>query len=149
MSAAAKALLAARLAGVTVARQGDRLRVQAPVRPSEDLLEALRQQKPAILKLLDSERCEACRGPGTPEHPLLECAYAGHWLLLHRACIGSFSESAAAGSDRYAPPSVCDYCGNSGGKLENVGYRGGPLGGVPVHLECAAAWFAKLERMNA
>jgi hypothetical protein len=148
MSAAAKALLAARLAGVTVARQGDRLRVQAPAKPSEDLLEALRQQKPAILKLLDSERCEACRGPGTPDRPLLECALGGYWLLLHRACLHSFLDSGAAASDRYAPQRVCDFCGEPGGKLENVGHRNGPVGGVPVHLDCAAAWFARLNQIK-
>src|SRR5215208_6676149 len=148
MSAAAKVLTRARLTGVTVARRGDRLDLNAPAKPPEDILEALRQHKPAILKLLDVERCEACRGPGTPEHPLLECAYAGHWLLLHRACIGSFSESEAAASDRYAPQSRCDYCGRPGGKLENVGYWNGPIAGVPVHLECAAAWFAKLNRIK-
>jgi hypothetical protein len=146
MSTAAKALLAARLAGVTVARQGDRLRVQAPAKPSENLLEALRQQKPAILKLLDSERCEACRGPGTPDRPLLACALGGHWLLLHRVCLYSFLDGEAAASDRYAPQRVCDFCGEPGGKLENIGFLGGPVGGVPVHLECAELWFTRLLR---
>jgi hypothetical protein len=148
MSAAAKALLTARLAGVTVARKGNNLDLSAPARPSENILEALRQHKPAILKLLDVERCEACHAPGTPDHPLLECAFAGHWLLLHRGCICSFSESEAAASSVYAPQCVCEYCGKPNGKLENVGYRNGPVGGVPVHLDCAAAWFARLNQIK-
>jgi len=149
VSAAAKVLTRARLTGVTVARRGDRLDLNAPAKPPEDILEALRQHKPAILKLLDVERCEACHGPGTPDHPLLECAFAGHWLLLHRACLGRFLDAEAASSDRYAlQPQVCDYCGKSGGKLENIGFLGGPVGGVPVHLGCAAAWFERLDHAN-
>jgi hypothetical protein len=148
MSPAAKALLNARLAGVTVARDGVHLDLRAPAKPSAEILDGLRQHKPAILELLSAERCKVCHRPGTPDHPLLDCSYAGHWLLLHRACIGSFSESEAAASDLYAPQSVCDYCGKPGGKLENVGYRDGPVGGVPVHLECAAAWFARLDRIK-
>src|SRR5215208_8255057 len=93
MTPATKALLNARLAGVTVALQGVCLNLKARTKPSADILDALRQHKTAILELLAAERCRACHGPGTPDHPLLECAYAGHWLLLHRACIGSFSES--------------------------------------------------------
>jgi hypothetical protein len=146
MSAAGRALLAARLAGVTVTRNGDRIDLAADRKPPAELLENLRQNKPAILELLATERCRACRGLGTADRPLIECCYAGHWLLLHRDCLKNFPDTDAATSERYAPRRVCDYCGQPGGHLENIGYLGGPIGGVPVHLRCAAAWF---DRLNA
>jgi hypothetical protein len=70
MSLAAKALLNARLAGVTVAPDGVHLELSASTKPSAEILDALRRHKPAILELLAVERCKACYGPGTPQSRL-------------------------------------------------------------------------------
>src|SRR5215207_1874058 len=112
MSAAARALAAAKAANVQLWRDGDRIAMRAMTPPAADIIEALRRHRLAVLELLDLERCEACHGPATAEHPLVECAFAGHVSRLHRACLATFLESAAAAPDQYAPRNhVCDLCG--------------------------------------
>jgi hypothetical protein len=137
--AAFLALLAARLAGIGVVAQDGDILLLAETPP--EIVEELRRHKPA-------ERCEACHGAGTVDHPLLEASFAGHPLLIHEVCIASFVESEAAASERFAPQAVCDFCGvgPSGGKMETVGYAGVPVAGVPVHLGCLAAWFERLDQ---
>lgn len=39
----------------------------------------------------------------------------------------------------------CAACGKTNGYFERVTYEGAPDGGVPVHSECFASFFAKLE----
>src|SRR5262245_4672601 len=109
MNAAARALAAARAAGVEVARRGHGLYVKSHTKPPTDILEALRRHKSTILELLDAERCAHCQRQGSTEKPLLECAYAGQPLLLHSNCIQGFMASRAAASPCYAPRVVCDY----------------------------------------
>jgi hypothetical protein len=146
---ALRALLNARLAGVAVVRQGGDIHMTAAVEPPADIIEALLHHKPRILEILAAERCEGCRGIGSLEQPLIEASYAGHWLLLHATCIASFLASERAASDRFALQYVCDFCGigPSGGRMETVGYRDGPVAGVPVHLACLVGWFERLDQI--
>jgi hypothetical protein len=51
---AAHLLIQAQAAGIEFIPLGDRLRVRAPQRPPDDLLEALRARKAELLALLDS-----------------------------------------------------------------------------------------------
>ena len=53
---AAELLTRARAAGVELILNGDRLRVRAPQRPPDDLLEALRAHKAELLALLRPRR---------------------------------------------------------------------------------------------
>jgi hypothetical protein len=163
--------------GAHIEPDGDRLILHAGDRPiPADLVERVRAAKPELLAalsqppspaasryavalaaltercpaLVEAERCEACRRAGTPQYPLLECAYGGHALLLHHACIDAFPESEAAQSDRWAPlGAVCDFCGKPGGRLEDITYLGAPVGDVPVHFDCSAAWFARLDAASS
>jgi hypothetical protein len=58
---------------VSIERRGDRLRMKAPAPPPDELLVAVRQHKPELLKLLpDSDRPTRAivrfRMPGTPSN---------------------------------------------------------------------------------
>jgi hypothetical protein len=143
------ALRRARLAGIEVTRNGPHIHYETDGELPPEIIEGLRQHKPAILRILAAERCEASQGAGTLDHPLLECSYAGHELLLHHACIASFIESDTAASERFAPQYVCDFCGRPPKDeydfLKRASHRGGPPGGVPVHRRCLKAWFARLD----
>jgi hypothetical protein len=52
-----------------------------------------------------------------------------------------------ADDDRLAEPPklACRACGGTGGVLEHATYVGAPVGGVPVHHECLAAFFKQLD----
>ena len=85
MGHAAKALWAARRAGLTVVRRGDRLNLRASVQPPADILDALRSHKPAILALLAEERCEGCHGPATCREHSVEGRDRSHPVRSVRA----------------------------------------------------------------
>src|SRR5262245_13645433 len=97
------ALQRARLAGIEVAPQGDGIHIEATAEPLAGILEGLTRHKAAIVRILATERCEACHGAGTVAHPLLACFYAGHPLLLHGACVTAFLESDLAASPLFEP----------------------------------------------
>ena len=150
MSPALKAIRDARLAGVMLAPHGDVLKVSTAPKPTEkavEVLRALREHKPAVLRLLAAERCKHCAGPGTPQHPLFEAHCYGHFLLIHRKCIDPFLEGDQSAACQAAPKPACDYCGRADGKLERITYVGAPDGGVLVHLNCAATWFERLDAL--
>jgi|RhiMethySRZTD1v2_1073278.scaffolds.fasta_scaffold09235_7 hypothetical protein len=140
-----QALDFARRAGFRVALDGADLVLDGPAEPSSDILAALGSNKADIVRLLATERCRHCHGSATIDDPLVECAYGGHWLQLHRRCIAQFMASGEARAPRFMPRDSCDLCGRPGGRMERVAYAGGPLGGVPVHRDCLDTWNDRLE----
>jgi hypothetical protein len=117
MSAAGRALLAARLAGVTVTRNGDRIDLAADRKatgrtPREPVARTSRPSSSSW----PTERCRACRGLGTADRPLIECCYAGHWAAAASGLSSrTFPTPMRPRLSAYAPRRVCDYCGQPGG----------------------------------
>lgn len=72
---AVQVLDVARAAGVRIEPHGDKLRLRAPEKPSDELLELLRQHKPAIIQYLH-------RGIGVarPPEPHRRCPCCEHGL---------------------------------------------------------------------
>jgi hypothetical protein len=142
---AAKALHAARAAGITVAIDGEALLLEGAAEPPQAVLDGLARYKPAILDLLRRGQCgwspeqwrsffdKRCRMAATSgrqprvnaETMAFECCVA-EWLNQHPAP---------------SAPGRCAWCGNA----ESPGAVVLPFGTEPgthtwLHAECWSSW---------
>ena len=88
----------ARAASVRIEPRGDKLRLRAPEKPPDDLLDLLREHKPAILEHLRQgqgigcarppephRRCPSCGGGLQPNDADLDLCGICQWAMQHLA----------------------------------------------------------------